>query len=115
MSFAREMKRRARDSVAPLIFASLVAYFGWNATQGNLGLKAYALRQDDLMVAQANLSRVQAEYNAWETRVNALRLTHLDTDALDERARAMLNLSDPNDVVVQYAPEERLFQSASGI
>ena len=115
MSFARELKRRARDSVAPLIFASLVVYFGWNATKGDLGLKAYAMRQADLVVAQSNLARAQAEFDAWETRVNALRLNHLDTDALDERVRAMLNLSDPNDIVVQYAPDQRLFQSASGI
>jgi cell division protein FtsB len=28
---------------------------------------------------------------------------------LDERARALLNLANPNDVIVQYAPKDRLF------
>lgn len=110
MSFARELKRRARDSVAPLIFASLVGYFCWNATQGELGLKAYALRQEDLVAAQANLSRAQTELAAWERRVGALRGAHLDPDALDERSRAMLNLADPADIVIPYGADGKLFQ-----
>jgi cell division protein FtsB len=28
---------------------------------------------------------------------------------LDERARALLNLTAPNDIVVQYDPKDRLF------
>jgi hypothetical protein len=38
-----------------------------------------------------------------------LRTQRLDPDTLDERARAMLNLADPNDVVVMYGSGKRLF------
>jgi len=41
--------------------------------------------------------------------VLSLRSSHLDADALDERARAMLNRADPADIVVPYGPKSRLY------
>jgi cell division protein FtsB len=109
MSFMREMKRRVRAAVAPTVFLTLVAYFSWNAMQGERGLKAYAARQQDLAVAQSDLARAQAEQAAWERRVAGLRTNRLDVDSLDERARAVLNLADPADIVVPYGPGRKLY------
>jgi cell division protein FtsB len=109
MAFGREVKRRAKASVAPVIFLALVGYFGWNAVQGNRGLVAYAERQELLAQAQADQARALADRDAWERRVAGLRSRHIDADALDERARAMLNLADPTDIIVPYAPKDRLF------
>lgn len=109
MAFGRELKRRAKIIVAPLLFLSVVAYFGWNATNGDRGLVAYAHRKELLKQAQADLARAEAERATWERRVAGLRSNHLDRDALDERSRAMLNLADPSDVIVPYAPKDRLF------
>ena len=109
MSFAREIKRRLKAIVAPMIFLSLVGYFGWNAMQGDRGLVAYVERERLLAQAQADQARAQAEVEAWERRVSGLRSRHIDSDALDERARAMLNLADPADIIVPYTPANRLF------
>jgi hypothetical protein len=38
-----------------------------------------------------------------------LRTGRLDPDALDERARAMLNLSNPNDIILLYGNGKKLF------
>jgi len=109
MAFGREVKRKLRAAVAPLFFFSLVGYFGWSATQGNHGLVAYAQRQKLLQQAQDDLTKIQAERTDWEHRVAALRTDHLDADMLDERARAMLNLSDPGDLIVPYGDGNKLF------
>jgi cell division protein FtsB len=109
MPFGREMKRRAKAAAAPLVFLAVVAYFGWNVVKGNHGLVAYAQRQALLAQAQQELAKAQAERDGWELRVAGLRSRHIDADALDERARAMLNLADPTDVIVPYAPADRLF------
>jgi cell division protein FtsB len=109
MGLGRDLKRRLRATVAPLIFLALVGYFGWNAVQGNRGLVAYAQRQELLAQAQADQARAKAERDAWERRVAGLRARHIDADALDERARAMLNLADPTDVIVPYGTSDRLF------
>jgi cell division protein FtsB len=109
MTIARALKRRARAAVPPLVFLSLVAYFLWQASQGDRGLAALAQRQQDLKAAQAELTRAEADLAAWDRRVAALRTSRLDPDALEERARAMLNLSDPNDIIVPYGNGQRLF------
>jgi cell division protein FtsB len=109
MSFAREIRRRLKAVVAPMIFLSLVGYFGWNAVQGDRGLVAYVERERLLAQAQADQAKTLAELEAWERRVSGLRSRHIDADALDERARAMLNLADPSEIIVPYAPADRLF------
>ncbi len=109
MAWGRALKRRAKLAVAPSVFLALVAYFSWNAMQGDRGLKASAAREQDLLVARSELSRAQAEQTVWERRVAGLRTERLDIDSLDERARALLNLSDPADLVVPYGPGQKLF------
>lgn len=105
----REFKRRAKAAIAPLVFLSLVGYFGWNATQGDHGLVAYAQRRQLLKQAQGDLATAQAERTEWQRRVAALQSDHLDADMLDQRARAMLNLSDPGDIIVPYPDKDRLY------
>ena len=109
MAVGRELKRRAKGAIAPLVFLAITGYFGWSATQGNHGLVAYAQRQTLLHQAEAEHAVAQAERDSWEQRVAGLRANHLDPDTLDERARAMLNLADPNDVIVPYTAKDRLF------
>ena len=81
--------------------ALLIGYFGVNAYTGNHGLKA---RQDlDLQIAQltVELSSLEAERAGWERRVALLKSDSLDPDMLDERARALLDYVDSNDLVLQ--------------
>jgi len=109
MGLGQRIKRALRSAIAPTLFLSLVAYFMWNATQGDRGLQAYALREQQLKAVRAELTRVQGEQREWDRRVAELRSQHVDPDMLDERARAMLNLVDPADIVVPYGPGKRLF------
>ena len=102
MSFGREVKKRAKSAVPPVVLLSVAAYFAWSATQGDHGLQAFARQRDQLRLAQAELSRVDSELERWERRATGLHNNRLDPDTLDERARAMLNLADPGDIVVMY-------------
>ena len=109
MGFWANIKRRGRGVLAPLFFLSVAAFFGWNVTQGNHGLVANAERQALLRQVQSDNAAAKIERDGWARRVGGLQASHLDRDTLDERARAMLNLADPTDVVVQYAPKDNLF------
>jgi cell division protein FtsB len=109
MSIARALKRRARAALPPTIFLLLVAYFLWSAVQGERGLRASAQRQQELAAAEAELGRAEADLQAWQRRVASLHNNRLDRDALDERSRAMLNLSDPADIVIPYGSGQKLF------
>ncbi len=114
MAFWREIKRRAKLCIPPVLLLAVAAYFGWSATQGPRGLKAYPHQQDQLNLAQQALSDATAEQEGWERRVTGLRSSHLDGDTLDERARAMLNLADPADIVVMYPRGKPLFPDPAG-
>jgi cell division protein FtsB len=109
MTLGLELKRRAKIMIAPMIFLSVTAYFGWNATQGDRGLVAYAQRQDLLRQVLADQAAAKAERDGWETRVAGLRARHLNPDTLDERARAMLNLAEPSEVIVKFSGQDKLF------
>ena len=109
MSLGLELKRRCRIMIAPSVFLGITGYFGWNATQGDRGLVAYGQRQElaHKVVAEQNAAKI--ERDAWETRVSGLRARHLNPDTLDERARSMLNLAEPNEVIVKLGSREKLF------
>jgi cell division protein FtsB len=109
MSFVRTAQRAAQAMVPPTLFLALTAYFGWNATRGEHGLTAYGQREKQLVDARAAYTAADAERDTWEKRVAGLRASHIDPDTLDERARAMLNLADPADMVVPYGQKNKLF------
>ena len=109
MNIVRGAKRLAQAAIPPLLFLALTTYFGWNALRGDHGLRSYAVRQQQLVTAKAELVAAEAERQAWETRVAGLRANHIDPDTLDERARAMLNVADPSDVVVPYGQGKKLY------
>jgi cell division protein FtsB len=95
--------------IAPALFFAITGYFGWNATKGDRGLVANAQRQELLRQVLAEQDTARSERDGWETRVSGLRARHLDPDTLDERARAMLNLADPTEVIVKLGPQDKLF------
>jgi cell division protein FtsB len=109
MSFVRTVKRTATALIAPTVFMALTGYFCWNATRGAHGLEKFGELQARLKKSQVELASAEAERDRWENRVGGLRDKHVDPDTLDERARAMLNLADPNDLVVMYGPGKDLF------
>jgi cell division protein FtsB len=109
MSVLGPLKRRAQALLFPALFVSVTAYFAWHATQGDRGLVAFAQEQQLLKKVQDEQKAAKAERDTWEIRVSGLRSEHLDPDTLDERARAMLNLAQPNEVIVKYDSQNKLF------
>ncbi len=109
MSVLGPVKQRAQALLFPALFVSITAYFAWNATQGDRGLVVFAERRQLLQHVLDEQAAAKAERDGWETRVSGLRSEHLDPDTLDERARAMLNLAEPNEVIIKYASQDKLF------
>lgn len=105
----RFLRRVVRALLPPAAFVAVAVYFAWSATQGDRGLDAYRQRQQLAVQAQAELARARDEQTRWEKRVDGLMPAHVDKDALDERARALLNRSDPTDIIVPWTAKERLF------
>lgn len=84
-------------------FCTLVlGYFILHSITGENGfLKALAL-QSALATKKMEIQSLQSERQALETRTKLLRPDSLDLDMLDERARAQLGMTKPNEYVIYY-------------
>jgi cell division protein FtsB len=109
MRLVSAAKRFAIAMIAPTLFMALSAYFIWNASRGEHGLRNFALRTTQLATEQNTLAAAQAEHDQWEIRVAGLRDAHIDPDSLDERARAKAEVADPADIIVPYGPGQKLY------
>lgn len=109
MSFWRGVKRRLKALVAPTVFLAVGGFFVWHTIHGERGTLARERRQHEIQTATAALDLARADQAAVLRRVNGLRADGLDRDQLEERARALLNLSQPGEVVVPYPPGQRLY------
>ena len=100
---------RFKALIFPLLACFAGGYFGYHLQNGDHGLKARAdleRRKDVLAGELAGLREVKTRL---ERDVALLRPESLDPDMLDERARAILNLAHPDDLIMlkrkQPAPE----------
>jgi len=82
------------------IAALLIGYFGVNAYTGNHGLRARADLDQQVTRLADELAALKAERAVLERRVSLLRAESIDADMLDERARALLNYSDPRELTL---------------
>jgi len=80
--------------------ALLIGYFGVNAYSGNRGLKAKEDIDRQIAALSSELQRLQGEDIQWQRRIALLKADDIDPDMLDERARALLDDVDPNDLTL---------------
>ena len=95
-----ELRKRQRHLLLPLFFAVVFGYLAYHVMHGDRGVFAYIHMKQEIVRAEEALAETDATRDAWERRVALLRRASLDPDMLDERARAMLNVAKPDEVVV---------------
>jgi cell division protein FtsB len=100
MTISHEIRRQARQVVAPVLGISLLAYFAYHAIQGERGLFAWMALNQQVKQAHALADAIAAQRRELENRVQRLSAPSLDPDLLDERVRSMLNLAREDEVVI---------------
>lgn len=97
-------RKRLRSFLSALALyamaAFLIGYFGVNAYSGNHGLKAKEVIDRQTAELSLELARLKVERAQWEHRIALLKSEDIDPDMLDERARALLDYVDPNDLIL---------------
>lgn len=96
-----------------MIGVSVVAYFAYHTVHGDRGLVALTHLQSEVARAQSTLDQVRGEREEMERRASLLRPDNLDPDLLEERSRAVLNQSHPDDMVI-LLPRRSATQSTQG-
>ena len=100
MTMAPEFKKRLRQAIGPSIAACLFGYFVYHAIEGDRGVMAWLRIGQQLAESKRSLATMTAERQEIEHRVALLSPTSIDPDLLDERARLMLNVAEPDDRLV---------------
>ncbi len=96
----RAIKYRLRSYLPPAIFLAISGYFGWNAMHGKSGLEAQNVQLAELAQARQAFSAADTERQQWEVRIADLSGRSISQDMLDGQARKVLNLANPNDLVI---------------
>ncbi|WP_373085584.1 septum formation initiator family protein [Sneathiella sp.] len=100
MKLSLEIRKRAKASAGPILGILAVAYFSYHLVEGDRGLFAYLKLQHEIDKADAIYQVTEIEKQALEKRVSLLRPENLDLDMLEERARDVLGIAHPDEIVI---------------
>ena len=106
MIVLREIRRRRKVLVGPLLGIALTGYFAYHLVEGDRGLRAWVRQTQELRGAKENLAAVSAERAELEHRVSHMRPDHVDPDLLEAQVRKTLDLVRPDEIVIM-APADR--------
>ncbi len=94
-----------RPALGPLVIVLvslvLAAYFCFAAIQGDYGVMRRADVDAEARTLQAELDQLNAQIARMENKTRRLSDTYLDLDLLDERARDVLGLIRPDEIVIR--------------
>ena len=98
------MRRRVRSQAAGLIIPAIallmLGYFVWHGLHGANGYFGRERLEAQAAELEEEVASLQAERRLLERHVALLRPESLDPDMLEERAREILNLAHPNDILI---------------
>ena len=95
-----DLTGRFNQIIGPLIALLLMIYFGYHIVQGERGLFSWMRLRQKVTESEQHLAQIQSEKETLERRVHLLRPDSVDQDMLEERAREVLNLGHPDEVVI---------------
>lgn len=97
--------KRSRPSIGPLFYFGtamvLGLYFVFAAVQGDFGLFNRVQIEAEITTLKAQRDRRQVELTRLENRTRRLSDDFLDLDLLDERARDVLGMARPDEIVLR--------------
>ncbi|WP_169569163.1 FtsB family cell division protein [Sneathiella limimaris] len=100
MNLSYEIRKRIKASTAPILGLLMVCYFSYHLIEGDRGLFAYLKLQQQVRQETAQLQLTELEKNRLEKRVQLLDPENLDLDMLEERAREVLGLAHPDEIII---------------
>ncbi|HTM77546.1 MAG TPA: septum formation initiator family protein [Devosia sp.] len=75
-------------------------YLGFSAIGGQFGIENRKQIIADIAVLKSKSSALQAEIDSYKHRASLMDTRRLDPDLITERARALLNMANADDVLV---------------
>ena len=102
MGLLDEFRLRARHIVGPVLCLVLVGYFSYHLVNGERGFIALLQLNQQIQKAKVSAAFLASERAEIESRVALMHPDHLDLDMLAERARLLLGMGHPDEVVIFF-------------
>ncbi|MEM1364531.1 MAG: septum formation initiator family protein [Pseudomonadota bacterium] len=101
MLTTRQKRRtRLRYFVLPVLSAACLSYFAHHAYEGTYGLRSSEALSSRALELRTELAQLSAAREQLEWQVQLLEDGSIERDMIDERARSVLGVVGPRDVVV---------------
>ena len=96
------LKRPAfwRHLFVTLILLSVQVYLGYSVLTGQFGVESREALEADIAELSGKSAALGAEIDSFRHRIDLFKSDRMDPDIVSERARALLAMSEPDDVVV---------------
>ena len=94
---------RLRPYLPTLAIALVLTYVCVQYLTGDKGFFSQESRDKDLVVKEKHLQELKTQRADLEARAKYLRSDNLSKDLLEERARLLLGLTEPNAYVIRYS------------
>lgn len=80
-------------------------YLGFSAIGGQFGIESRTQILIDIDQFQSKSAALQAEIDAYRHRATLMDTRRLDPDIVTERARALLNMANVDDILIMVNPQ----------
>lgn len=94
-----------RPLAVSLALLSFQAYLGYSALNGQFGIESQKTMQVEIADLQGQADALQVEIDSYRHKMSLFSADQLDPDIIGERARALLSMSQPDDVIIMVDPK----------
>jgi cell division protein FtsB len=115
MSTSTRLKRPAiwRSLLITVLLLAFQGYLGFNVIGGQFGITSQKQMRVDIESLKAQAATLQAEIDSYQHKASLFASSNLDPDILTERARALLQMAQPDDLIIMTDPKTGLPISGS--
>ncbi|WP_421759876.1 FtsB family cell division protein [Devosia sp.] len=100
------LKRSAiwRHIAVALGLVAFQGYLAYSVMTGQFGIESQDVLEAEIDELGAQSGALQAEMDSYRHKVDLFKSTRMDPDLVSERARALLSMAQPDDIVVMVDP-----------
>jgi cell division protein FtsB len=100
------LKRSAiwRHIAVALGLVAFQGYLAYSVMTGQFGIESQDVLEAEIDELGAQSAALQAEMDSYRHKVDLFKSTRMDPDLVSERARALLSMAQPEDIVVMVDP-----------
>jgi len=92
-----------RQFLVGALLVGFVSYLGYSAVNGKYGLTNRQQMLLDIDALETQSAALAAKIDLYQQRISLFEPERLDPDIVEEKARALLSMANPDDIIIPLA------------